>query len=1468
MILLLLFIVLLIVFSIPSVQTAVANKLTKSLNEQYGVDINVERIKISYYGDAQLEEVLIRDHHQDTLIHSTQINTSLLSLTLLINNSPNFGSTRAQDLKLNMKRYKGEETDNLNIFVESFNTTSPSESSTFSMFMDNVAVENGTFSYIDENLENPRVLVLTNLNIEADNLDIKGSDVAVDVEHLDAREERGLVIESLVTDFFYSPTGMKAENLTLRTPNSFLEGNLIFDYKRGEMAEFVDKVVISGTFDEAYVATDDIRFFYDELGEGEILEFTTGLNGTLNNLDLDNLQLSGMDRTIITGNVNLKDMFSPEGKDFKVFADLENLETNYYDLTNFLPRVLGDVLPESLREYGNIQVAGQTIATTSTINADVSVSTQLGSAKTNLLLGNLNNPDFATYKGTVEFTNFNVGRLLGNPSLGNTSFNLNVNGTGFSQNALNTQLDGTISKLRFNGYTYRNIKVSGILKNPVFNGSLISLDPNLLMEFNGLADVSKKINVYDFEASIAYADLHALNFVKKDTTAIFKGDIIMNMQGTTIDDAFGTIAFLNTSYQNQEDLYAFDDLEIVSSFEDDVRTIAINSPDVVSGEVEGVFKIRELGALFENAIGSLYTNYRPNTLTTNQWLEFDFDIYNKIVEVFVPEIELEPTTSIRGRVESDESEFQLNFRSPRIVAFNNLLQQVNIQVDNTNPLFNTYIEIDSVATGSYNFSEFNLINVTLNDTLFVRSEIRGGPKDDDVYNLNLYHTINEENNSVVGIQRSDIKFKEQVWFLNENNNKSNKVIFNNSLNDFVIDSLVLSHDNERISLNGAIRDTTYKNIKVNFRDVDLAKITPDIDSLSLGGIVNGNLNVLQQEGAYYPNTSLTVSSLEMNDYLLGNLNVEVEGNKNLTNYDVNAVLKNTGLESLSAKGNITLEGTEPAIDLILNLDNFNISPFSPLGGEAISNIRGLVSGEATVTGNYKNPDFAGSLFLDSAGLAIPFLNVDLSMKDGTEVSLTKQQFNFQYVLLTDTKFGTTATLNGSISHQNFSEWNLDLGLNTNRLLVLDTKFEEEALYYGTGFISGNANIYGPVDGLIIDVNATTEKGTEFTIPLSNVESIGDNSFIHFLSPEEKAAKLAGEEIYIEEEKGLELNFELDVTDDAQVEIVVDPASGSTLKGRGAGTLLMEINTTGKFNMWGDFIVYQGQYNFRYAGLVQKVFQVRSGGNINWNGSPERAELDVSAIYRTEANPSILLENPTVNRKIPVEVEILLNGQLEQPEISFEIDFPNVSSVVRSELEYKISDRANRERQALSLVAQGAFFSETAAGRSFTPGNLIAERASGLVSGLFADDDGVFEVGVNYSQGIRTPDQETADQFGLTLSTQISNRVLINGKVGVPIGGVSESVVVGDVQVDFLLNEEGTLRAKIFNRQNDIQYIGEELGYTQGVGLSYFVDFNTFKELVYKILNKEMRKQEETQVEEGKEENEDEKSPDFIVFPEN
>ncbi|EAQ50384.1 translocation/assembly module TamB domain-containing protein [Leeuwenhoekiella blandensis] len=1433
---------LLIIFSIPAVQTSVAKKVTSALNETYGTDISIQKIRLKYNGNALIKDVYIADHHQDTLIYAETVETSLLSIRALIKNEMPLGGVFLDEAKLYVKKYQGEENDNLYIFSQKFNT-GKTGGTPFKLSSSEVEIDHMHFKFIDEDLDTPEVVNYRDLHLLAEDFDLDDVTVSAQIKELRFDADRDYHLRGLEADFKYSPDEIILNGMVLSTEHSVIRGDVYLDTRNNAFEDFNNRVIFNIDFEPSEISTTDLQAFYAEFGAGEKIMLSGIMQGTLNDFRVTNFDLAGFNTSRVQGDVKFEQLLSDVNA-FNIEGNYRQLKTSYLDLTALLPNVLGNNLPEELVRLGTVDLNGTLNVTENTVYVKSIVQTDLGLLETDIDLKNTQNIQNASYVGMLRGEDFNMGRLLKVPELENITFNVQVDGSGVEPETLDTQVEGTISSARYNKYTYQGISVAGNLQNPNFDGRLTITDPNANFTFNGLIDVSKEIHTYDFTAEIDHIDLGKLNFLQ-DTSAVLKGKVVMDMRGTNIDDTGGVIAFTEASFENSNDLYEFQDFVITSGFRRGIRTITMNSPDIISGQVSGVFKIGDLKALFQNAVGSLYTNYEPRKITENQFMDFNIQIYSKIVEVLVPDIELEPDTFVRGSVVSDDSEFKLTFRSPRIKAFGVLAEAINVRVDNKNPLFNAYVEADSIGTGIYGVSDFNLINVTLKDTLFIRSEFKGGPQKQDNYDLSFYHTINEENNSVIGFKRSSLKFKNNEWFLNETDNKDNKLVFDNNFLDWELKELVLSHEEERISLKGAVKDSTYKDIKTNFENVRLSHITPYIDSLDLRGLVNGNLDILQKEGVYLPNSSVNIANFTINDILMGDLDLAVEGDESLTNYQIDTHLNNDNTKVLSALGTINVAAENPAIDLDVQLRKLNMKAFSPLGGDVISKIRGLASGRARVTGDYRNPDIDGEILLREAGLGIPYLNTDYDFRGTARVTLDNQEFRFGSVALVDTKFKTTGTLSGTISHQYFRDWDLDLDVNTNRLVVLDTEPDDFALYYGTAFISGDASLTGPTDELVIDVTATTEEGTVFKIPLSDTESFGDNSNIYFLSPEEKQARLEGEEVVIEEIKGLELNFDLEVTRDAEVEIVVDEVNGSTLKGRGAGYLLIQINTNGKFNMFGDFTPYSGTYNFRYSGVVQKQFNILPEGKISWDGNPTEALLDISAVYNTQANPSILLENPSINRKIPVDVIINLDGELVQPEITFDFEFPNTSSIVTSELAYRLDNRATRELQAFSLVTQGAFFSQSGIdAQSAAYGNLI-ETASGIFNDLLSDEDGKFNVGLDYVQADNRPDLQTSGRFGFTLSTQISKKVLINGKVGVPVGGISEQAVVGDVEVNFLLNEDGSLRATIFNRQTDIQFVARNNeGYTQGAGLSYSVDFNTFKELIQKVFKGKAREVEE------------------------
>ncbi|TXG39876.1 translocation/assembly module TamB domain-containing protein [Seonamhaeicola maritimus] len=1450
-----------LVLSIPGVQTSLGNYATAKLNEEFGTNINIDKVGLQFNGDVEFKNIFIEDYKKDTLISIAELNTSILSIRNFYNNKMTFGDIDIMDLFFNIKTYKDSRDTNLDVFVKKLEGDNPQKGDgSFLLSSSDVSIYNGIFKLSDENRETVERLDFKNLNINATDFLIKGSDVSTRINTLSFKDSRGLTMKNMMTNFKYTRTGMTFDNLNIKTPESVLKGQLQFLYKREDLQFFTDKVLVEATFEDSEVLLDELNIIYNEFGANQRAKFRVDLSGTLNNLKASNLNLQTSRNTSVRGNIDFENLFNKEENNFYMDGDFSNLTSTYKDLTALLPNVIGDAIPSTFDRLGRFTVVGNTQITSSAVNANIEIDTEIGFVDSNLKITKVDDIDNATYKGKVVFENFDFGAFLDDPKIGIGSLNFDVDGNGFLTDNLDTKVKGDIYEVVYNNYNYSRIKVAGNVRNKIFDGNLIVNDRNLQLNFNGLVDFSEEVKKYDFEANVDYANLNTLNFVKKDSISIFKSRLNMNMNSSNLDDAYGVISFSNTTYTNEHDEYYFKKFDISSRFDGGIRYIEFKSPDIIEGDLKGRFVFRDLKKLFENSIGHIYTNYIPHEVRTDQGIDFNFKIYNKIAEVIFPEIELGKNTFIRGRVESDETNFQLTFKSPQIKVYDYFANNIELQVDNSNPLFNTYVEVDSLNTKFYNVSKFNLINVTVNDTLFMRSEFKGGKRNDDSFNLSFYHTINEENQSVLGFKKSDFTVKDRKWFVNEKNDTLNKMSFDKGLTEFNLDNFKISHKREEIKLSGFLKDSTEKDIRLNFRNVNLAKITPDVDSLALAGNVNGKLDVLQKNGSYLPNSTIIVNDFKINNFPLGDFDASITGNEDLTNYVVDAVIKNDISESFAAKGAISVIGKQSNIDVDLTFEDFNLEPLNPLLDGVLNNIRGLVKGNARVLGDLKRPSINGELTLNKSGFGIPYLNVDYAFNENASVTLKEQSFVFNNIQLTDTKFNSSGRLDGSLSHVNLSKWGLDLDIDTNRFLILDTEETEEALYYGRGFMGGRAEIFGPTEQLTISVTAETKPGTVFKIPLNDTESFGDNSYIHFITKEEKEARDKGEEVVFEEIQGLELDFEIDITEDADLEIIIDKNTGHSLKGKGVGIVLVEINTNGKFNMWGDFSVFEGKYNFAYGGLVQKQFIVQPGGTINWEGDPLEAQLNMLAVYKTQANPSPLLDNP-INRSIPVELNIQLTGELQQPIPDFNIEFPNVNSAVKSELQYRLDSPDDMQNQALYLLSTGAF----AGGLDeLNFSGTIAERLNGIISSLFSNGNGKFNLGVNYEAGQSRPDYQTNDRVGFTLQTQISDRVLINGKVGVPIGGAdaANTVVAGDVQIDFLLNEEGTLVAKVFNRENSIRNFGEDIGYTQGIGLSYNVDFDTFKELIQNLFKK--KEKENALKHESTEKNKEDALPDFIT----
>lgn len=1435
----LLFLILLIVLlSLPVIQSKLAEQATNWVNKEYNTNIVVKRIDLSWLGSVQLKEVEIRDHHKDTLIFVQNLSTSLLNAKRILDNKVDLGAASLSGAYFNMKTYKGEKNDNLSIFIDSFNSDTPKDSlsNPFILGSDKISLDNLTFKLLDENKSEPLKFAAYKAKGDLFDFSIIGPDVSLKMREMSFTENRGVNVSNLSTNFTYTKKYMLFNKTLLETDNkSKIQGDIKLKYKRKDLIYFNDKVNIKAKFFKSSLAVKDLSKLYHELSGNDILHFTGDINGVLNNFSANNVTVHSKKGMKIIGNMGFVNVLKTS-RGFVFDADLDNVTANYSQLKNVLPNLIGKSLPSEFQRLGDFTLQGIVRITPEQMDATVSVKSDIGTTVSDLQLTNIDKIDEATYTGEVEFQDFDLGVFTNDPLLGEISLKADVNGSGFNIENINTIIIGKISSLGFNKYNYKNLNVNGQFQNKKFDGLLSAEDDNFKLKFEGLADFSSEINKFDFVANIHKIDLKETNLFTRDSIAVLKGIINLNISGNTFDDIVGKATFKDLVYKNQKQAYPFKIFEINSSVKGDIKRIEVNSEDIVKGELKGKFSFEELIPITQNALGSVYTNYQPNKVTPNQFLDFDFTIYNHVIDVFLPNISIGKNTRLKGKINSDKNALKLTFTSPEIEAYKNVIENIVLRMDNKNPLYNTHLTASKVNTEYYNIEKLNLLNRTENDTLYFKSVFKGGKDYKESFNLDFYYTINELQKSVLGIQKSTLNFKGSDWIINEKDDKKHKVAFNLKENNFNISPFLFQSGEQKIEFKGVVRDSTYKDLHADFNKVKLTSFLPIIDNLNLEGDLTGTLDLKQKDKKLVPKGNLLIKDFHINSFSQGDLKLNVKGDNSYEKYKVDISLISEKAENISAIGEVDLSKEKATIDLNVFLKKYDITAFSPLGKEVLNKLRGKVTGDFTAKGYLKNPDFQGVLSFEEAGLTFPYLNIDFDFKGDTYITLDKQQFKLGNILLEDTKHKTQGVLSGYIAHQNFKEWYLKLDIDTENLLILDTNETEESSYYGTGFLDGNAEIRGLTNNLDIVVEGKTNKGTVFVIPLSDVKTIDNYKLIRF-----KTGKSEDESINraIKDIKGLDLKINLEVTKDAIAQVVIDKVSGSELKGSGDGNLRIDINTLGKFKMYGDFEIDKGLYNFKYAGIT-KPFIVQKGGTIAWNGNPYEAELDLTAIYKTKANPAQLLDNINSNRKIPIDLYTKITGGLFNSKQEFDIKIPNANSTVASELEFILNGNdLNTKMQHFSfLLAFGTFYNEDAIGNSATSGltGTASEIASSILTNMLNSKGSKFQLGLGYTQGDKgdVSSLNSDNQVDVSISTQLSDRVLVNGKVGVPVGENTQTSVVGEVKVEVLLNEAGNLRGTVFNRQNEVQYSTEEEGYTQGIGISYQVNFNNISELGGKL----------------------------------
>ena len=1014
--------------------------------------------------------------------------------------------------------------------------------------------------------------------------------------------------------------------------------------------------------------------------------------------------------------------------------------------------------------------------------------------------------------GTVKFKDF----VFSNPSLSETDIKTSadfiIDGTVLSNQSLNSSLNGVFNELSIGDKLFENILVNGRTNNNVFTGNVYSKNKDLNFDFNGLIDYSESLKKLNFTADVK-------NYEISDNKN-FNGDLIINLEGSKLEDLTGSILFLDSNYNNYDNSYFFKDLNIFSLFENDERIININS-ESINGFIKGDMS-NLLNRLKQSVLSSLYNNKDFKSLNSNTKTVFKFDIDDDLISILYPDFNFGKNTLISGEIDNNINDFKLNVLSSDIKLNQFLADSVYMSIDNSLKSNNFIFNANNVFFNDKNLQSIKLNKSSRDDLSLLEMEVL--TKEKDTLKTEIIYSVKNE---VINfdLNNSELIYKNNPWIITLDS-IANFDIKNQLLN---INKLSLLGVNEKMEINLNYNYNSINFLKLSFDNVSVENLP--FDTYNFSGVLDGDFifdkNSNNESRLYFKN-------LTLDQYKLGSLDLNINHIHKQNELKFKSFLKNNSKLRLNTFGGFVYDNKEPKLDLIAKFESFPINSLNIIGKNNINNIRGEITGAIEMKNILNDPKFFGDLYLKNSGLYVPYTQVDYTFDDESKVNLTKNQFTFNNILFSDTNFDSKGVLNGVISHKNFKNWMLDLKIDSNRVLVLDTKDIDNPIYYGTAFVSGDISISGPGEALLFEANVSSEKGTVFNIPLNDSKNFNENiSYITFANQNSINSITASNFKNI---NGVELDFNLNINNNAQIEILIDRLSGSTIKGYGNGNLIMNVNSKGKFNMFGDYSVDSGKYNFVYAGILKKEFELKKGGTLTWTGNPKKALINLNTSYSNiQANPSILLDSP-VNLSIPVNVNVNLFGELLNPLPEFELEFPNVDSSINNELQYRLNDKESVQLQAISLLATGTFQNDINFDQQALYGNL-AESAASIINNILFDENDKLKFGLNYQLGESNPEFESNDEFGVTMTTKLSDDILINGKLGVPIGGVTESVIAGDFEIELKLNEDRTLTMKIFNRENTIRNLGEQIGYTQGVGISYKVEFNSFKKLINKLLAK-------------------------------
>lgn len=1446
-------------------QTWAAHRVTGYLSSELGSRVEIGKLKFSLVKNVTLENVFLEDKHHDTLVSGKSITVNVKNFSYK-HCKLDLDEATLQDIKVKLVKYKGEPDWNFQFLADYFDsgpkkTKTDTTPSPWKITYGALSLKNVDFTY---RLMRDTDRVVRNMNYNNihvskiygrfSDIDFRGDSIFAQITNLSAVEQCGIVLQNLTTKATVAPTMLRCDSLYLKTPNSLVKGRFSFNYSTwNDYNDFINKMYIKGKLkDSTYVSFKDIAYFAEELNDlKEVISVKGKVRGYIYDLSGTSMEVKYRDHTEFKGDLSITGL--PDIDKSYIHFDAEKLSTSKSDLEKFplppfdKPTYLK--LPDEIKKLGIVTYKGKFDGFMNNFATYGTFKTDIGNIRTDIQVNSTVPDKPVQYSGSVSTTNFNFSKIFTKSDIvGPVSLTAKITGKGITMKELDTQFDGLVQSISYNNYRYDNLKIDGLFKDKIFKGQLVSKDSSANFDFNGTIDFTNKIPKFDFISTINNFDLQKTHFSTPQLTGRVSSQIFINLNGDNLDNLSGQVNFDNTVYSTDDKQYTIPTFNLELNQEDVVKTIRLQS-SIVNAKLEGKYKLSTLPDAFKQYLNS----YFPTFIKTNTRYIFRDEAeisvriknFTIIKELFAKDLMISPNTTIKGSFDASISYLYLKTTSDMIdyagVKFNN-----------------NAIDINSLVNGVS--IKYGAKSINLSDSFAFRNPSLNIVADDKISRFNLDWNNNTApanlgdiaGNIMFGNSFAQIDFNKVKFIVNDSTWQIVK------LNTITIDSsfyvtvkpITFYNQNQLITFDGKLSADSTDKFDVFIQNFKLSQFNGLLADaqVSLDGMLTGNTSIYGMFGKRIIDSDFNFKDLMFNNKLIGNAEVK-------STYDPEKeVVKVNGFSAFAKDfdgnllKNIQFQGyyfpklEKDNLDITFKAEPFDISLLQPYLKGILTVKVGYLNGNGRVTGTPANPQITAKLKFFKCVMLVDYLNVQYNVSGN--VDIYPKQINFENIEIRD-KQGNVGIVSGNIFHNNFKDMRIDFDVNTSKLMLLNTNSANNQDFYGTAYASGNAGIYGFVDDIKMEINMKTSGGTRFFIPLNGPSEIGNNEFIRFITKDTVKVVKA------QTSAGFSLDFNLEATPDAEVQLIFDEKSGDVIKARGEGNLNMKINSKGKFDMYGDYVLTTGDYLFTLENFITKKFEIQKGSSIKWNGSAYKANIDITAIYRQRASVRPIYPADSSGKRYTVDCKLYMKNKLMAPDITFGIDLPTIDENSRSAIKSILNDENELNRQVFSLLLLRSFItplSGATAGSGITAGGaaantsteMLSNKLSNWLNGVTKDVD----VGVSYRPGTGLSNEE----LDLTLNKQLfNNRLVIDGNFGVSnnanssrssTSNANTSNIIGDVTLEYKLSQSGKYRVKGFNRSNDnTQVINNGGPFTQGVGIFYREEFETLNELYRRYISK-------------------------------